>query len=227
MRFTTPLFVLCCLTILPACMAATDSVHPGVRVDDDFAAEPGFGLGFDPSLAADGVGGYGAGFDSPFEPDFDPRLQPGVDTGFRPSFDPALPQERDPRLQPECGCVFPSADPDVSVTALCGEAVCFEEASYFCTYEGMAVNIGECIGEADGGLDLEGYEFPEIEAAPASCQGNAGACDGASAATCEEKIGCDFLPSGECIGEPLPCSSRIPAACNDFGGECFLVSPFS
>lgn len=176
------------------------------------------------------------GFDHDF--DLGPSIDPSIidlsedgenadspNTDFAPGFDTPFEQAVDPRFEAECGCVFPGDHERVAVA--CGSAVCFDEQSYFCTYEGMAVAIGECIGLADGELDLTDYEFPGgEEAPPSSCQGNAGVCEGDTEPTCQSKAGCTFLPNGECIGAPVPCSSRIPAACTQFGGECFHVNPF-
>lgn len=199
MRLYTPLFVLCSLVTLPACMAATGTESSEGSLGFDSPFEPGFGVDFDPAHTEEGPPRFEAGFESPLD------------------------SAQGLRLEPDCGCVFPSQAHTVAAT--CGEAVCVGEQSYFCTYEGVAVTIGACADVSDGALDLTDYEFPNDGAVPSSCQGDAGACDGTTALTCETKAGCAFLPNGECVGSPVPCASRTLSACRELGDECFEVMP--
>ena len=234
-RFSNALFVLCSALTLPACLAATgteSSYDPGLVGSEDGRYD--FGPAID--LHEDEAGAhYADDFEPGYGHDYD--LGPAVDLGyegaaanFRPGFEVAYSRARDRRLQgveADCGCVFPSSDPEVEVATICGEAVCVEERTYVCTYEGLAATIGTCVGAGDGAFDLTDYDFPEDDdAQPSSCQGDAGTCSGDDALSCQAKAGCTFMPSGECVGAPVPCSSRNQAACTTLGEGCFHVSPF-
>ena len=230
MRLSHTLLVLCCALTLPACLAATgaESSDPALGADYGYDFGPTIDLRDDEAPTY-----YGDDFNPGFGHDYDlgPSIDLGNDrvAGFNPGSQVPFNPARDPRLEglePECGCVFPSQDPDVNVATICGEAVCFEEQTYFCTHEGMAVTIGTCVGANDGAFDLTDYDFPEDDARPSSCQGDAGTCSGDDLLSCQAKAGCTFLPSGECVGAPLPCSSRNQTACTTLGEGCFHVSPF-